>query len=87
VASRRSLEIGDAISQFHDSLAQDRFWPDPEVPERPADFGFLEYSGLVVLTASLSESDPVSDIEAWPQASRNDKAWSESRLMYESPLK
>jgi len=28
------------------------------VAERPDDFRFLEYSGLVVLTASLSESDP-----------------------------
>jgi hypothetical protein len=28
------------------------------VAERPDDFRFLGYSGLVVLTASLSESDP-----------------------------
>jgi hypothetical protein len=28
------------------------------VSERPDDFRFLGYSGLVVLTASLSESDP-----------------------------
>src|SRR5882672_7172232 len=33
-------------------------WPDSEVAERPGDFRFLRYSGLVVLTASLSESDP-----------------------------
>jgi hypothetical protein len=32
--------------------------PDSEVAERPDDFRFLGYSGLVVLTASLSESDP-----------------------------
>src|SRR5258705_2937006 len=31
-------------------------WPDSEVAERPGDFRFLRYSGLVVLTASLSES-------------------------------
>ena len=36
----------------------DRFWPDSEVAERPDDFRFVEYSGLVVLTASLSEPDP-----------------------------
>ena len=33
-------------------------WPDSEVSERPDDFRFLGYSGLVVLTASPSESDP-----------------------------
>jgi hypothetical protein len=32
-------------------------WPDSEVAERPDDFRLLGYSGLVVLTASLSESD------------------------------
>jgi hypothetical protein len=31
-------------------------WPDSEVAACPDDFRFLEYSGLVVLTASLSES-------------------------------
>jgi hypothetical protein len=31
-------------------------WPDSEVAERPDDFRFLKYSGLVVLTASLSGS-------------------------------
>jgi hypothetical protein len=31
-------------------------WPDSEVSERPDDFRSLGYSGLVVLTASLSES-------------------------------
>ena len=41
------------------NLAIDVFsWPDSEVTERPDDFRFLGYSGLVVLTASLSESDP-----------------------------
>jgi hypothetical protein len=35
-----------------------RRWPDAEVDECPDDFRFLGYSGLVVLTASLSESDP-----------------------------
>src|SRR6266436_3324435 len=34
-------------------------WPDSELAERPDDFRFLRYSGLVVLTASLSESDPL----------------------------
>src|SRR4051794_37736957 len=38
-------------------LQQNR--PDSEVAERPDDFRFLGYSGLVVLTASLSESDPL----------------------------
>jgi hypothetical protein len=33
-------------------------WPDSEVAGCSADFRFLGYSGLVVLTASLSESDP-----------------------------
>ena len=32
--------------------------PDSEVAERPDEFRFLKYSGLVVLAASLSESDP-----------------------------
>ena len=32
--------------------------PDSEVVESPDDVRFLRYSGLVVLTASLSESDP-----------------------------
>jgi hypothetical protein len=32
--------------------------PDSEVAECSDDFRFLGYSGLVVLTASLSESDP-----------------------------
>jgi hypothetical protein len=40
-------------------LQQNR--PDSEVSERPDDFGFLGYSGLVVLTANLSESDPCRD--------------------------
>jgi hypothetical protein len=35
-----------------------RCWPDSEVAERPDDVRFLGYSGLVVLTASLSKSDP-----------------------------
>jgi hypothetical protein len=40
-------------------LARDgRDWPDSEVAERRDDFRFLGYSGLVVLAASLSESDP-----------------------------
>ena len=34
-----------------------RLWPDSEVAECADDFRFLEYSGLVVLSASLSESD------------------------------
>jgi hypothetical protein len=34
-------------------------WPDSEVAERPDDVRFLWYSGLVVLTASLSVSDPI----------------------------
>jgi len=29
------------------------------VPESPDDFRFLGYSGFVVLTANLSESDPI----------------------------
>jgi len=37
-----------------------RYWPGSEVSERPGDFRFLGYSGLVVLTASLSESDRYS---------------------------
>jgi hypothetical protein len=37
----------------------DRSWPDSEVAECADDFRFLGYSGLVVLTASLSESDTV----------------------------
>ncbi len=32
--------------------------PDSELSDRLDDFRFLVYSGLVVLTASLSESDP-----------------------------
>jgi hypothetical protein len=35
-----------------------RFWPDSEMVQRPDGVRFLGYSGLVVLTASLSESDP-----------------------------
>ena len=35
-----------------------RFWPDSEMAQRPDGVRFLGYSGLVVLTASLSESDP-----------------------------
>ena len=34
-------------------------WPDSEVAECADDFRFLGYSGLVVLTARLSESDPI----------------------------
>jgi len=33
-------------------------WPDSEVAECAYDFRFLGYSGLVVLIASLSKSDP-----------------------------
>jgi len=35
--------------------------PDSEVAERPDEFRFLKYSGLVVLAASLSESGPLRD--------------------------
>jgi hypothetical protein len=47
-----SLASFVAVSQFVSN------WPDSEVSERPDDFRFLGYSGLVVLTASLSKSDP-----------------------------
>jgi hypothetical protein len=40
------------------------YWPDSEVSECPNDFRFLRYSGLVVLTASLSESDPLRSFGA-----------------------
>ena len=41
------------------NLAIDVFsWPDSEVAECSDYFRFLGYSGLVVLIASLSESDP-----------------------------
>ena len=35
-----------------------RNWPDSEMAQRPDGVRFLGYSGLVVLTASLSASDP-----------------------------
>ena len=40
-------------------LAYARFWPDSEMAQRPDGVRFLGHSGLVVLTASLSESDPL----------------------------
>jgi len=46
-APRSGLERSDFV-----------LWPDSEVAECVYGFRFLGYSGLVVLTASLSESDP-----------------------------
>jgi len=40
------------------ALAHVASWPDPEVAASPDDFRYLGYSGLVVLTASLSKFDP-----------------------------
>ena len=39
------------------------YWPDSEVAESPDDFRYQAYSGLVALTASLSESDPKPTFE------------------------
>jgi hypothetical protein len=42
----------------------DRLWLDSEMAQRPDGVRFLGYSGLVVLTATLSESDPEQTIVA-----------------------
>jgi hypothetical protein len=42
------------------------------VAERPDDFRFPGYSGLVVLTASLSEPDPE---RRWPRDMRRIPVW------------
>jgi hypothetical protein len=48
-------------------LQQNR--PDSEVAECSDDFRFLEYSGLVVLTASLSERGPTRTSRSSPTES------------------
>jgi hypothetical protein len=42
----------------------DRLLPESEVAERPDDLRFLGCSGLVVLAASLSESDVVDGVRS-----------------------
>src|SRR5882724_3656643 len=58
----RHVPLAARVLAYIGSLTRKRVnvdsWPDSEGSERPDDFRFLGYSGLVVLTASLSESGP-----------------------------
>jgi hypothetical protein len=58
LAARRAARIGDAGGKRTRYVHYEscRSWPDSEVAERPDEFRFLGHSGLVVLTANLSDS-------------------------------
>jgi|KBSMisStaDraftv2_1062788.scaffolds.fasta_scaffold408073_1 hypothetical protein len=49
------VRMNTSVLGWHGTSAS---WPDSEVAECAYDLRFLGYSGLVVLIASLSESDP-----------------------------
>jgi len=61
---RGSHHVGEMIQQPNCSGVG--LWPDSEVAECADDFHFLGYSGLVVLTASLSERDSAHPTPALP---------------------
>jgi len=66
--SRWQLDQQGTLASVSAKGGNGRFWPDSEVAECSDDFRFLEYSGLVVLTASLSESDHLGHALFWISA-------------------